>query len=412
MRVTPRSVAEPLEPPGVLGGDHVGAGQLLGQPRRRVGDPSDRGGGEHQEAGRRSVAASIGEVTDRSCQPRRVPGVTPARTLDERPAVAGLSRTAAGDVVPPARERRAAAGAARGPARRAGRPRSRSTLLAFFLRLWQLGTPREFEFDETYYAKDAWSLLNHGYVREYVDNANERILDGRTTGLWKDDPSMIVHPEVGKWLIALGEKAFGMDPFGWRIAAAVVGSLMVLVHDPAGAPAHRLDAARLRRRAAAVLRRPALGAVPAGAARHLPGVLHALRACTAWSPTGTGPAPGWRASATDRSAPGWGPVRGLLFRPWLALAGRVVRARRRHQVDRALPAGRVRRPGLAVERRGAAELRGPLAGAEVGARSTAYPRSCTWCWSPSSSTSRRGPAGWCTRTSTSSTCPRPSTPAT
>ena len=40
---------------------------------------------------------------------------------------------------------------------------------------------------------------------------------------------MIVHPEVGKWLIALGEKAFGMDPFGWRIASAVVGSLMVLV---------------------------------------------------------------------------------------------------------------------------------------------------------------------------------------
>ena len=40
---------------------------------------------------------------------------------------------------------------------------------------------------------------------------------------------MVVHPEVGKWLIALGEKAFGMDPFGWRIAAAVVGALMVLV---------------------------------------------------------------------------------------------------------------------------------------------------------------------------------------
>ena len=40
---------------------------------------------------------------------------------------------------------------------------------------------------------------------------------------------MVVHPEVGKWLIALGEKAFGMDPFGWRVAAAVVGSLMVLV---------------------------------------------------------------------------------------------------------------------------------------------------------------------------------------
>ena len=37
--------------------------------------------------------------------------------------------------------------------------------LAFFLRRWHLGTPHAFSFDETYYAKDAWSLLNHGYVR-------------------------------------------------------------------------------------------------------------------------------------------------------------------------------------------------------------------------------------------------------
>ena len=40
---------------------------------------------------------------------------------------------------------------------------------------------------------------------------------------------MVVHPELGKWLIALGESAFGMTPFGWRIASAVVGALMVLV---------------------------------------------------------------------------------------------------------------------------------------------------------------------------------------
>ena len=40
---------------------------------------------------------------------------------------------------------------------------------------------------------------------------------------------MIVHPEVGKWLIALGEATFGMDPFGWRVASAVVGTLAVLV---------------------------------------------------------------------------------------------------------------------------------------------------------------------------------------
>lgn len=102
-------------------------------------------------------------------------------------------------------------------------------LLALFFRLWKLGSPRKFLFDETYYAKDAWSMLHHGYARNYVENANDRIIDGHTTGIWKDTTEMVVHPEVGKWLIALGEKAFGMDPFGWRVASAVAGALMVLV---------------------------------------------------------------------------------------------------------------------------------------------------------------------------------------
>ncbi len=103
------------------------------------------------------------------------------------------------------------------------------TLIAFGMRWWHLGRPHSFEFDETYYAKQAWSMLHYGYVRDYVDGANEKILDGQSTGIFKNSPEMIVHPEVGKWLIALGEKAFGMDPFGWRIASAVIGSLMVLL---------------------------------------------------------------------------------------------------------------------------------------------------------------------------------------
>ena len=101
--------------------------------------------------------------------------------------------------------------------------------LAFFLRRWHLGTPHAFSFDETYYAKDAWSLLNHGYVRGYVEDADKTILNGDLTGLFQDGPSMIVHPEVGKWLIAGGIKVFGMDPTGWRTASAVVGALMVLL---------------------------------------------------------------------------------------------------------------------------------------------------------------------------------------
>ena len=103
------------------------------------------------------------------------------------------------------------------------------TLLAGFLRLWRLDHPAKFLFDETYYAKDGWSLVNHGHVLEYVDKANEKILAGQVEGLWEDGPSMVVHPEVGKWLIGAGEWAFGMEPYGWRFASAIVGALMVLV---------------------------------------------------------------------------------------------------------------------------------------------------------------------------------------
>ena len=62
-------------------------------------------------------------------------------------------------------------------------------LLALFLRLWHLGTPHVFEFDETYYAKDAWSLLNFGYERDSMAHANDLILDGTTlSGVYKDNP--------------------------------------------------------------------------------------------------------------------------------------------------------------------------------------------------------------------------------
>ncbi|MDH2414686.1 phospholipid carrier-dependent glycosyltransferase [Nocardioides sp. CER19] len=147
--------------------------------------------------------------------------------IDEQP-VASLSRTASGAEVPTAWERARALLRLRDPL--VGWVATvLVTVLAFVMRLWHLGTPREFQFDETYYAKDAWSLLHFGYARNYADNANEQILGGHTTGSFQSSPEMVVHPEVGKWLIALGEKAFGMDPFGWRISSAVVGALMILV---------------------------------------------------------------------------------------------------------------------------------------------------------------------------------------
>jgi Dolichyl-phosphate-mannose--protein O-mannosyl transferase len=44
----------------------------------------------------------------------------------------------------------------------------------------------------------------------------------------KWDVGSWVHPPLGKWEIALGIKAFGMDPWGWRFTSALAGTLVVL----------------------------------------------------------------------------------------------------------------------------------------------------------------------------------------
>ena len=85
-------------------------------------------------------------------------------------------------------------------------------------------------FDETYYAKDAYSLLLYGNERAFAKTANERILAG-DLDVFSGPPEYVVHPPVGKWMIAAGEWMFGMNPFGWRIVAALVGvAMVVLVH--------------------------------------------------------------------------------------------------------------------------------------------------------------------------------------
>ena len=291
-------------------------------------------------------------------------------------------------------------------------------LLGLFLRLWKLGEPKAFSFDETYYAKDAWSLLHFGYARDYIGDADKAILGGQTTDLWKDTPSLIVHPDVGKWLIALGEKAFGMDPFGWRISAAVVGALMILVMcrfvrrltgstllGCVGGLLLCFDGLHL------VLSRLAL--LDIFLAFFLLCAVHCLVADRDWFRRRMAARavldPGGRVAETAAL----GPVRGLLLRPWLLAGGRLLRPGRRHQVDRALPPGGVRRPGLGLERRGAPLLRGPDGVARGPRWSTACRRSSPSSASGSSCTSRPGPAGWCTPTSTRTPASRTrSTPST
>jgi dolichyl-phosphate-mannose--protein O-mannosyl transferase len=67
------------------------------------------------------------------------------------------------------------------------------------LRLINLGSPKGFVFDEVYYVDGARDLLKYGVE---VDGTN---------------PEFIVHPPVGKWLIASGIKLFGDNEFGWRL---------------------------------------------------------------------------------------------------------------------------------------------------------------------------------------------------
>jgi dolichyl-phosphate-mannose-protein mannosyltransferase len=103
-------------------------------------------------------------------------------------------------------------------------------LIAALLRFVDLGWPKGKIFDETYYAKDAYGLLERGVEWNYKDKA----------------ASFVVHPPLGKWLIAAGEWAFGyqdadsrvsvpghlvtLSPeFGWRFTAAVFGTLSVLL---------------------------------------------------------------------------------------------------------------------------------------------------------------------------------------
>jgi dolichyl-phosphate-mannose-protein mannosyltransferase len=233
-----------------------------------------------------------------------------------------LSRTADGRTVPSARRRMVPL--IRHLDRRSGWAATLAvTALAGFLRFWDLGRPHQFLFDETYYAKDAWSLWTHGYTTGYVPGADHKILVGEVTGIFERAPTMIVHPEVGKWLIALGEATFGMDPFGWRAAAAVVGTLSVLVLVRL---VRRLTGSTLLGCTAGLLLTfdglhfvmSRLALLDVFMSFFLLAAVAALVADRDWSrlrlarrvPTD------WAAGPRD-----WGPLRGLWFRPWRLLAG-------------------------------------------------------------------------------------------
>jgi len=87
------------------------------------------------------------------------------------------------------------------------------TFIAAALRLIRLSHPHETIFDELYYANEAQDLLGHNVEWNPEDNT----------------PQYVVHPPLGKWMIAVGEHFFGFNSFGWRISATVIGTLSILL---------------------------------------------------------------------------------------------------------------------------------------------------------------------------------------
>ncbi len=83
------------------------------------------------------------------------------------------------------------------------------TLIAVMVRFWQLGyrtdggTPI---FDEKYYSLHSWQVLFNG---GYEDNFAYPV---------------VVHPPLGKQIIAIGEWLFGYNGFGWRFGPVVAHS--------------------------------------------------------------------------------------------------------------------------------------------------------------------------------------------
>ena len=84
-------------------------------------------------------------------------------------------------------------------------------LLTALIRFWNLGTPDKLVFDEVY----------------YVDGAKDFLTNGVETT--KGAAEFVVHPPVGKWLIALGIQILGDSPAGWRLSAAIFGTFSILL---------------------------------------------------------------------------------------------------------------------------------------------------------------------------------------
>lgn len=89
------------------------------------------------------------------------------------------------------------------------------TAVAAGLRFYHLSRPDSYVFDEVYYAKDGCFDAGIDFRECELDGPREQTIG--------------VHPPIGRELIALGIRAYGNRPFGWRVATALAGTVSVLL---------------------------------------------------------------------------------------------------------------------------------------------------------------------------------------
>jgi dolichyl-phosphate-mannose--protein O-mannosyl transferase len=102
-------------------------------------------------------------------------------------------------------------------------------LLAGVLRFVRLDLPAGRIFDEIYYSCDAENLLGYGVETQTLSDPDDASVAARCEPSPGEPGAFIAHPPLGKWAIALGIRLFGADELGWRFAAAVAGTLTVVV---------------------------------------------------------------------------------------------------------------------------------------------------------------------------------------
>jgi dolichyl-phosphate-mannose--protein O-mannosyl transferase len=93
----------------------------------------------------------------------------------------------------------------------------------------RLDLPAGRVFDEVYYSCDAEQLLRFGVETQTFTDPDDASVAARCEVRPGEQGAFVVHPPLGKWAIALGIRLLGADELGWRVAAALAGTLTVVV---------------------------------------------------------------------------------------------------------------------------------------------------------------------------------------